>query len=464
MRRKMKEKKTCRKKLRTALVAAAVAAMTLVPTVHALAVDTSGLSDAQSRLEDLQAQQAQIQAVIDGLSGERENLEEDIAALDQQMTDMTDEYNELTAQLEDISEQLEQSMTDTEQLEQAVDEQYEAMKLRIQFMYENGETGLLDLLFSSESLSDFLNRSEYIRELTGYDRDRLAEYETMVTDLAVKRVELGQLRTEIEEAQAELEVQQESLEMILAAKYSELGEYDREIGAQENILHSYDADVDAAASQVNSIVAQIEAEQRAAAEAAARAAAEEAARQAAEEAARQAAAAAETAETDENGNPILPETPAEAPAPEPAPVELVNTIAPGWVWPAPNCHTITDGYGQVEGRFHKGIDISMPGGSYGQPVVAACAGTVVLAQYSNSAGNWVVIYHGRDGSGNQLYSCYMHLSSINCSAGQQVSAGTPIGAIGATGMAYGAHLHFELRLGWYGAGGPTANPLSYVSP
>ncbi|MBR2737935.1 MAG: peptidoglycan DD-metalloendopeptidase family protein [Lachnospiraceae bacterium] len=424
----------------TAVIAAMI--MGLAATAWARTPSEADLGEAQARLAALQAQQAEIQAVIDGLEDQRDDVEAYIRELDAQMEDMTDEYNELTGRLDLVSEALERSLTDTEQLEADIDEQYEAMKLRIRFMYENGETGLLDMLFSSTSLSDFLNRSEYIRELTGYDRDRLARYEEMIADLAEKRVELEALQTEIEDARAELEVQQETLELILAAKQSELEGFEAEIDAASGELHSYDGVMNAAAAEVNAIVAEIEARQLAEQQ--------EAARQAAEAAA--AAAAAAAAENPE-GESAAPEQPVEVPT------QLVGTIASGWTWPVPSIHHITQYYG----NGHLGIDIADGRGtSYGAPIVAACSGTVVVSRWSDSAGNWVVIYHGRDGDGDQVYTCYMHCSSLCVSVGQQVSVGQTIGYIGSTGQSSGPHLHFQFRFNGMYPGAATTDPLNYV--
>jgi len=87
---------------------------------------------------------------------------------------------------------------------------------------------------------------------------------------------------------------------------------------------------------------------------------------------------------------------------------------------------------------HSGVDIVAPRGT---PVFAAAAGTVKLAEWSAGYGNTVIIDH-EDG----YSTCYGHLDDIAVSGGQKVEAGEQIGTVGATGMATGPHLHFELRI------------------
>ena len=88
-------------------------------------------------------------------------------------------------------------------------------------------------------------------------------------------------------------------------------------------------------------------------------------------------------------------------------------------------------------RMHTGVDI---GARYGSSIHAAAGGEVIFAGYRGGYGNCIVVDHG--GGVSTLYG---HCSSIRVSTGQQVSQGFVIGKVGATGMATGPHLHFEVR-------------------
>ena len=119
--------------------------------------------------------------------------------------------------------------------------------------------------------------------------------------------------------------------------------------------------------------------------------------------------------------------------------------------------TDTFGYQEWRGGVHNGIDI---GASYGDPIYAAASGTVWIAGWSDSAGNWVVINHG-----GGVLSVYMHASALYVSSGQYVSAGQTIAAVGNTGYSFGAHLHFGIMVGSSGGyDGYWVDPLGYVSP
>ena len=92
-------------------------------------------------------------------------------------------------------------------------------------------------------------------------------------------------------------------------------------------------------------------------------------------------------------------------------------------------------------------------GVSGDPIYAAYEGKVVIATYSSSAGNYIMIYHG-----NGLYTRYLHCSSLLVSVGDYVKTGQKIGLMGTTGNSTGAHLHFDVR-----KDGAYVNPWSYFN-
>jgi murein DD-endopeptidase MepM/ murein hydrolase activator NlpD len=96
-----------------------------------------------------------------------------------------------------------------------------------------------------------------------------------------------------------------------------------------------------------------------------------------------------------------------------------------------------DGFGPRGARFHSGLDFVAPAGT---PITASAAGRVVFAgPHAGGWGNLVVVKHSRG-----VRTLHAHLSRIDVRLGQRVSAGSPLGLVGATGNAMGPHLHFEV--------------------
>jgi peptidoglycan DL-endopeptidase CwlO len=98
---------------------------------------------------------------------------------------------------------------------------------------------------------------------------------------------------------------------------------------------------------------------------------------------------------------------------------------------------------------HPGIDIGVGSGT---PIHAAASGVVAIAGATGGYGNYTCIQHG-----GGVSTCYGHQSSIQVSAGQHVSQGQVIGLSGCTGLCFGAHLHFEVRVN-----GGVVDPLNYL--
>ncbi|MFA5480663.1 MAG: M23 family metallopeptidase [Candidatus Muiribacteriota bacterium] len=131
------------------------------------------------------------------------------------------------------------------------------------------------------------------------------------------------------------------------------------------------------------------------------------------------------------------------PAPAPAAAAPATTTASTngrFAWPT-QTKRMSSPYGMrtLNGvrRMHGGIDLAAP---TGHAITAPAAGRVTLAQWSSTAGNWIIIQHG-DGR----ETVYMHCHRLNVRRGENVRAGQVIATVGNTGASYGAHLHFEIR-------------------
>ncbi len=171
-----------------------------------------------------------------------------------------------------------------------------------------------------------------------------------------------------------------------------------------------------------------------------------------------------------------------------------NTPVPTWTPPPPDPSVqiadhymlrrpIADGganwvartyaYGSNTGglQVHHGVDMENPSGT---PILAAADGTVFYAGSDASAlfgptnnyyGNLVVIQHGfTTPEGQPVYTLYGHMSQVDVQAGQSVKQGDRIGLVGGTGVAFGPHLHFEVRVGDPNGFGATRNPELWIYP
>ena len=326
---------------------------------------------------------------------------------------------------------MEQTKKDLEAAREKEQKQYETLKLRIKVMYKKGETGYLEILLAAEDITSLLNSTEYISKISDYDSNLLQSLQETRTQIEELEKQQEEEVARITQLKAELESQEAELQGILDEKAA----YIQSLNASIEYTAEYIQELEENISMEQQALAEIESEIRAAAEAAAAAAA-----------AAQEAAASGSSDGGDSGYVT----------------DVSNAYKPsyggGWVWPSDTTLlTDTFGYQDWRGGSLNGIDI---GASYGSPIYAAASGTVWIAGYSSSAGNWVVIDHG-----GGVLSVYMHASALYVSSGQYVSAGQSIAAVGSTGWSTGPHLHFGVMVGSSGGyDGYWVDPLGYVSP
>jgi len=131
----------------------------------------------------------------------------------------------------------------------------------------------------------------------------------------------------------------------------------------------------------------------------------------------------------------------------------VTVSKEGFVWPVPNCRSVSSYFGYRSSGYHDGIDISGTG-TGGKTIVAAKDGVVESVQSGGTLGMYIIINHG-DGIKTGYGHC--RSGSVAVSPGQHVSAGQKIAEVGTTGNATGPHLHFNVIIN-----GSNSNPMNYV--
>ena len=364
------------------------------------AASTKSLQEAQDEKAQLEKALKEAQGTIEDLKDSKGDIESKVTELNQQLIDIsariTDLENQLTAKSEDIQETKDELAGAKEREAQ----QYADMKVRIQFMYENGQTSYLEALLSSRNISEFLNSADYIAQIQSYDRQKLTEYQDTVESIVNLEAQLEQEYTDLEALKSTVESNKATVAAMMRQKESELADISGDIEDAQSDADYYAAEIQAQEELIAAIK---------------RAEAEKAA----------------------------------------AGVEEHPYTGGAFRWPCPSSTRVTSDYGTrvspMSGASsnHKGIDI---GASAGADIIAAADGTVTAASYSSAAGNYVMIDHG-----GGLYTVYMHASSLLVSPGQTVSAGDVIAKVGSTGISTGSHLHFGVSLN-----GSYVSPWSYL--
>ncbi len=362
---------------------------------------------------------SEIESENKNLEKKKEEAQAEVNKLESQVADISVTLNNTNAKLASTENKIDSAEKKLKKAQEQENSQYDSMKVRIQYMYENGNTQMIDLLFNSDSITDFMDKAEYITELSEYDRNMLNELVRTKETIANTKKELETKKKELVSLQKQQKDSMNQLIALSASKQSEVDSYNGIIQQNEAAVEDLEAEI-----------AQMEKQ-----------AAEEESRRIAEEESRK-----KEQQEANNGNKGTTTPVTQAPV-----INTRHTGTGSYSWPLPGQHTISSNYGDTDGRSsgHNGVDIAAPAGT---PIVAACSGTVEWANYSSSAGNWVGISHG-----GGITTVYMHMSAIAVSAGQKVKEGQTIGYVGTTGWSTGNHLHFGVRVN-----GAWANPWNFL--
>lgn len=401
------------------------------PVCNIQATEESNLSEAQQEKKTLENDLQKAKELIDSLKGSKEDIQSEVEKLDKQLNEISGKVKELESQLSKKRQEIADTESALNKAKEQEKKQYRNMKKRIQFMYENGQTSYVEMLLSADSFTDFLNAVEYITQISQYDRKMLKEYQNMQVTIADTQKTLETDYASLQSLQAKVQEEKQAVAALESAKKGELNDVADDLTDAQSVAKAYEAEIQAQ----NEVIAQIQAAQKRAAE---------------QQAVQQQAQAAEenqgaTDAAGENQNTAQNTTPSG------------NGQSTGsMMWPCPSSKRVTSDYGprtsptNGASSNHKGIDI---GAAYGADIVAADGGTVLVATYSSSGGNYVIIDHG-----GGLCTVYMHASSLTVSAGQTVSKGQVIAKVGSTGISTGNHLHFGVTLN-----GVYVSPWGYVS-
>lgn len=370
------------------------------------------VEDAKKKASSLEEEKRKVESTLKGLESLKQDAVAYVRELDASLGQLNQELDELAGRILQKEADIEVAGQELEKARAVEAEQYDAMKLRIKYMYERGRTNYIDILLQSKDLVQLMNRAEYIQQIAEYDRKKMDEYEEVRREVAAHEEQLNIEHGELLVLQEQTEAKQQSVETLLAQKNRELKNFESQIHAAQGQISAYEKDIQAQENRVKQLEAEIRRK-------------EEEARKAAEAAGKR-----------------------------------YNTVSLGnikFIWPCPASSRITSGFGSRSSPTagastnHQGIDI---GAASGSGVLAAASGTVVIATYSYSAGNYIMVNHG-----GGVYTVYMHCSQLLVSEGQDVIQGQTIAKVGSTGYSTGPHLHFGIR-----ANGQYVNPVNYVSP
>ena len=171
--------------------------------------------EAERQKDDASENEKNAKDVLDSLEEQQNKIVQDVADLDAKMTSVQTQITSLQEQTDELQTEIDTTQKSLDEAQKAEDEQYEAMKQRIQYLYEEGETEYVDALLTSISFSDLLNKSEYIDQISEYDQRQLAKLIKTKTDIANYEAQLESDLRQVESVKTDLESNEAELQTII---------------------------------------------------------------------------------------------------------------------------------------------------------------------------------------------------------------------------------------------------------
>ncbi len=209
--------------------------------------DNDKIAALEDQINKKKEEQEQTRNEIDERKDELEELGEtteglkwQLNSLNASLTEVSNNLAMLESEIEIKNLEIDKALEELSEARQTEDQQYEAMKKRVKFMYEKRDFMIFEMLFGAESLADFLNHAEYIEKLSAYDRKKLDEFEAARQEVELAKAKLEEERAALEELRVSVEEEQERYSGLVNQTSGKISTYQQEMSQTEAEMLEYE--------------------------------------------------------------------------------------------------------------------------------------------------------------------------------------------------------------------------------
>jgi murein DD-endopeptidase MepM/ murein hydrolase activator NlpD len=328
-----------------------------------------------------------------------QSLQGEIRGLQDRQNRITNSLQQKQAELYATQNKLEKARDRLARLKVYLAKAQKVLATRLVQMYKDGSPDVLSVILESNGFNDLLERTQFLDRITNQDNQIITRVRTLKSETTRQTKELGTLQKQQKAAAVAIEQRRNQVAAVKGKLVSSRTDLQSARDGRRVVLSRVQSSRHRLEGDLSKMQAQVAAQLRAA-----------------------------------QG------VPAAGP---------IRRGTGSMIWPVNGPITSPFCERRAWEACHPGIDIGVPAGT---PIRAADSGRVVIAGWTGGYGNYTCIQHTAS-----LSSCYGHQSAILVHVGQNVSQGQVIGRVGCTGLCFGDHLHFEVRIN-----GAVTNPLNYL--
>ena len=219
--------------------AKAVLALVLVVSLTIGSSQVVYATSAQNKKSEAEKNLNDVNIKIDNLENKKEEIEGELDTKNEELVNLMVDVGILEKEIDQNEKQLKQVKKDLKTAQKNEKKQYQAMKKRIKFMYERGDSAVISSLLESKSMADMLNRVEYFNEVYDYDRNLLDNYEKTRKQVEDLKAQVEDEKKELETAKDDLKQQQKQLETAMANLRSQQANADTQIANAKSLASEY---------------------------------------------------------------------------------------------------------------------------------------------------------------------------------------------------------------------------------
>ena len=388
-----------RRAFRVSITLALAAFLVLPMPGHTSSLDRR-MDIVKSKIRSKKAKEGVLTTTITHYNHRIQSLQGEIRGLQDRQNRIQSSLSEKQAELRRTQDNLEKARDRLARLKLYLGRAQKVLAARLVQMYKDGEPDALTVVLESNGFEDLLERTQFLDRITNQDNQIITKVRVLKGQTTKQAKELGTLQKQQIAAAQAIEARRNQVAAVKGKLVSSRVDLQGARDGRRTILSRVQSSRHRLEGDLSKMAAQVQAQLRA----------------------QQAPSA--------NAGPIRRGT-------------------GSMIWPVNGPITSPFCERRAWEACHPGIDIGVPAGT---PIRAADSGRVVIAGWTGGYGNYTCIQHSAS-----LSSCYGHQSAIHVSVGQNVSQGQVIGLVGCTGLCFGDHLHFEVRIN-----GAVTNPLNYL--
>lgn len=232
------------KKYGKRLCAIGLAVVLISGTSTAVHATEQKIEDTKEKLNELEEKKEQADKKVEELENTKENLDEELSELDTELTQISSSLTKLEGEIEEKKGSIEETKERLKEAQKQSEKQYESMKSRIQYMYENGNQSLLAAILNADSISDFISRTEYAESIANYDREKLEEYQNLCKSIEADKEKLEKEETQLASMKEDTKKKKEEMNTLIASTKEDISRSETELGDAKELSKSYEEEIE----------------------------------------------------------------------------------------------------------------------------------------------------------------------------------------------------------------------------